>query len=343
MSSTKPSILIIHVWMGPLHDNFRFWLRSCEQNVDIDFLLVTDQEFQISSPNVTVLRTTLDDLRCRLERKLNKDVWLEQAYKLCDYKPFYVYMFPEYSERYDFWGYCDSDLIFGDIRHFFPVELLSQFDYFLGMGHFHIQRVDDPKYETVWKNARGLWNDVGWREVTDSFNNEYFDELPQGVSGSYYRLYPERFWSGYDTTDRCFESPVAYELSFIDYYNNYDYYAHYDGYQNWLSEYPFWKRMPGNDLRYKVYKKDGVNLYVVGVNDNNTIEERNILYVHFYKRHLHAQTDCLSKYIICPDKIISTRRITNSFLWINYYNRMEYVHRQLGRVKRLFLKLLKRE
>lgn len=72
---------------------------------------------------------------------LGMQVWLEKPYKLCDFRPLYGEIFSNYVDGYDFWGYCDCDLIFGDIRKFLTEELLSTKDYLLGMGHFHIQSV----------------------------------------------------------------------------------------------------------------------------------------------------------------------------------------------------------
>lgn len=44
-------------------------------------------------------------------------------------------------------------MILGDIRHFITDEILNSYDYILGMGHMHLQRLNDPKYEQVWKSS----------------------------------------------------------------------------------------------------------------------------------------------------------------------------------------------
>ena len=75
--------------------------------------------------------------------------------------------------------------------------------------YFHIQRTKDEKYERVWKSARGLWHNIQWREVFASSQNEWFDELPYGVAGQYYTLYPDKFWSGFSIHKRCYESPIT--------------------------------------------------------------------------------------------------------------------------------------
>lgn len=37
-------------------------------------------------------------------------------------------MFQEYIKDYDFWGHCDADLIFGDIRKFVTDDILNKYD-----------------------------------------------------------------------------------------------------------------------------------------------------------------------------------------------------------------------
>jgi hypothetical protein len=49
-------------------------------------------------------------------------------YKLCDFKPAYGFLFEKHLTGYDFWGHCDLDIIFGDIRAFMTHELLENYD-----------------------------------------------------------------------------------------------------------------------------------------------------------------------------------------------------------------------
>ena len=68
--------------------------------------------------NVKIVRCTFGELKEKFQKKLDVPLVLENAYKLCDYKQFYGYLFSEYLCGYDYWGYCDCDLIFGNIRRF---------------------------------------------------------------------------------------------------------------------------------------------------------------------------------------------------------------------------------
>ena len=59
---------------------------------------------------------------------------------MCDYKVAYGEMFQEYIKDYDFWGHCDADLIFGDIRKFVTDDLLNKYDRLGVDGFFSLFR-----------------------------------------------------------------------------------------------------------------------------------------------------------------------------------------------------------
>jgi len=84
-----------------------------------------------------------EELKDLFEKKLHTKICLNQPYKLCDYKPYYGYLFSEYLTGYDFWGYCDCDLIFGNIDAFLPEVLLRQNDKLLRTGHLSFIRNTD--------------------------------------------------------------------------------------------------------------------------------------------------------------------------------------------------------
>lgn len=298
------TILVIHPYFGKFPNIFPFWLESCKLNKTIDFLIATDQPITSPAPNIHIWNTTLPEIKRRIENITNIPVWLEQPYKLCDFRPLFGQTFNEYTSKYDFWGYCDCDLIFGNIRAFLTEDILSNYDYIMGWGHFHIQRTNDPKFEKVWKTARGLWKNINWKEVFQSNKNEWFDELPHGVSGRYYELYPEKCWMGYKNNHACYESPTPSCLTFRSLFNDYCLWKQWDGYQLHKKRLPFLKRQPGGDLNNAIFYKNNADLYIIGTNENGNIEKRPILYAHFYKRKLSINTTNLSKYIIRPNALI---------------------------------------
>jgi hypothetical protein len=72
---------------------------------------------------------SLAEIRELASRKLNIDVQLYRPYKLCDLKPAYGFIFSDLIKGYDFWGFGDIDVIYGNIRKFMTEDLLSSNDF----------------------------------------------------------------------------------------------------------------------------------------------------------------------------------------------------------------------
>lgn len=129
---------------GVLPSYYDLWAASAGKNPEFDFLIFSDLPFpQNEYPNIKIIRATFREIKILVEKKLKMRVALENPYKLCDYKPAYGYIFEEYLKEYDFWGFCDMDLIFGNISSFIDDELLSKYDKILFQGHFSLNRNND--------------------------------------------------------------------------------------------------------------------------------------------------------------------------------------------------------
>lgn len=325
------SILIIHMYFGKFPKMFPFWLKSCENNKDIDFLVVTDQDVKSSSPNIIVHKCTLSDVKKRAEEKLNTRISLERPGKLCDFKCVYGILMSEYSQKYDFWGYCDSDLVFGRIRDFITDDILSKFDYILGMGHFHLQRTIDSKFDGVLKSARGIGNNAFyekdfapdlfmenndgplWQEVFASPLNHVFDEFPYGVSARYYQMYPEKVWAGYNERERLWDEIDISPLYMRDSYNCYPLYGS-THYCQLKSFFPFWSRYEKceNDMESFCYRYEHCQLLRIGFNLDGEYREVPRLYTHFLHRDMKVKTSNVDAYMVRP----------NSFVDIEDFNRI---------------------
>jgi hypothetical protein len=125
-------ILIIICWIGNFPSYFQFFLHSCSFNSNIDFIIFTNntkflEDYSIPK-NVKISYTTLTQLESDFSSKLNFEVEISFAYKLCDFKPAYGFLFDQHLNGYDFWGHCDLDIIFGNIRTFINEDLLCKFD-----------------------------------------------------------------------------------------------------------------------------------------------------------------------------------------------------------------------
>ena len=115
---------------------------STAANNKIDFLLITDNKDSYDYPqNMTVINMTFDDFASKVKEYIKSyfdiDVVLDHIYKICDYRPFFGDILREYTSEYCFWGYCDVDIIFGEIqKQILSIPYYRNYDMIAGNGHF---------------------------------------------------------------------------------------------------------------------------------------------------------------------------------------------------------------
>ena len=140
-----PRILVISTWFGPLPAWFPLWLTSCRFNPDLDWLVATDANLPaVDIPkNVHVVRLTMAEFAARIEQAVGFPVHFVKPYKACDYRPLYGCLTNLVPGDWEFWGHCDLDMLFGNVRAFLTPELLASNDRVFGVGHFSIYRNDE--------------------------------------------------------------------------------------------------------------------------------------------------------------------------------------------------------
>lgn len=168
----KKIILII-----PFFGKWPLWfdahLLSIAKNPSIDWLVVTDCEIPKEYPNnITYKSTSLKSLNKHVNTVVNANVPLTPR-KFCDLKPAYGAIFQEEIKNYDFWGFCDMDIIWGDIRKFITNEMLNTYDIISSRkdaisGHFTIFKNTEclnenykklPNVKALFEHPRFQWTD----------------------------------------------------------------------------------------------------------------------------------------------------------------------------------------
>jgi hypothetical protein len=156
-----PSVCLVICYLGPLPGWIDYYLRSCAYNPSIDFLFFTDQDrLPPAPPNVRFERMTMTSFSQLASKTLGFDVELAHPYKLCDFRPAYGELFRPYLADYDYWGYGDLDVIYGDLRGFLTRGQLQRYDVFTGrteylVGHFTLLRNADAM-RTLYRQCRDL-------------------------------------------------------------------------------------------------------------------------------------------------------------------------------------------
>jgi hypothetical protein len=149
-------------------------LRSCAANPDIDWLIFTDDSTPRNlPPNVRLNPTTLEDLRKLFSAKLGFEIIIPDIRLLCHFRPAYGLIFEDQLEGYDFWGHCDLDVIFGDLRKFLREEILKDYPKILCRGHLCLYRNTGEVNRYFMLEAPGV---INYREAFQSVDQIAFDE-----------------------------------------------------------------------------------------------------------------------------------------------------------------------
>jgi len=127
------------------------YIESCKWNPSINCLFFTDCGLPKNrTKNVKYIHMSLDEFNILASSKLNISVNIKRpintknSYKLCHFKPAYGLIFEDYLKNYDFWGYGDIDVIYGNIRKF-VTDYVLQYDLIsfsskIVAGHFALYK-----------------------------------------------------------------------------------------------------------------------------------------------------------------------------------------------------------
>lgn len=129
MSTLNHKIVIIIPYFGSWPSYFNIFLKGCEHNNWLDILFFTDCPLpKEKHKNVTFIKTTLHEISSLATKKIGIDTSIESPYKLCDFRPCYGLIFEDYLKGYDYWGYGDVDLVYGDLKPFIINRINEGFD-----------------------------------------------------------------------------------------------------------------------------------------------------------------------------------------------------------------------
>lgn len=167
-------IAIVNCYFGAFPNYFQLWLNSCKFNSDFDFIMFTDESVEnyIIPENVHVIKNSWDELKTIIQSKFEFEVQIESPYKLTDFKAAYGYIFSKYLEKYDYWGYCDVDLIFGDLSKFVMPKLYQGYEKIYQLGHLTLLKNNKKLTELFMQNGAPF----SYQEVFSNKQFYSFDE-----------------------------------------------------------------------------------------------------------------------------------------------------------------------
>lgn len=165
-------IVIIGCYFGRLRNDYKTWLKTCSYNPSIDWLIFSDCKWEDLPNNVKVVNLKFPELVKHIRKCFDFDICLNTAYKLCDYKVAYGYIFSDYIKEYDFWGYCDFDMMFGDIRKFVDDKVLKNHHKVYHLGHLSLYK-NENKINKMFMSKKG---DMYYKDVFKTSIIKVFDE-----------------------------------------------------------------------------------------------------------------------------------------------------------------------
>lgn len=319
---SKYTIGYLIPYFGKLPSSIRLWLLSCKKNPSIDWILLTDDKTEYDYPeNVKVHYCSYEDIKSRISSFFDFDIIIDKPWRLSQFKPAYGEIFKDELEGYDFWGHCDMDLLWGDIRHFITDDILEKYDKIGFQGHSTLYR-NNPEVNAIYKTE--IDGIISYKEVFSGTPQVSFDEnvmcdIFDAIGKEYYHetnfahleLFENSFYLGH--------LPKEY-----DYKNN--------------RQVILWK----DGKIYRYYNFEG------------KVYTEEYMYFHTFMRPIKYKIDKVSEdcvYIAYPDVIrsIDEKEITYDFIKkhgtcsaVAFYLRLAYTNRHKLSVKKVVKGFIKK-
>lgn len=161
-------------YFGKWPDYLPFYLASVRCNHELEVLFFTDLPVPAGAPpNVRFVRCTLGEFSDLASETLGLDIRVENAYKLCDFRPAYGVIFQRFLDDYAYWGFGDIDVIYGNVSSWLRTLVrksdVISFRRCWVSGSLAVFR-NTPEVNNLWRRSRD------WRRVLRSPDYMGFDE-----------------------------------------------------------------------------------------------------------------------------------------------------------------------
>lgn len=249
------SCVFIICWFGILPKCFEIWLKSVERNPQFDFLIITDAEYAKSLPtNVKIKKYSLIRFKEDAEKILKTEISIEKAYRICDFRPMYGLIFKDDINKYEYWGYCDLDLVFGNLENILPQSQILNYEAIFNGGHFTLIK-NIEKMNTLFMKKGSLFY---YKKVVKNNAIYAFDET-----------------TGIQRIAKANGISALWGISYVDADSRYS---------------QLISRMDKTNPKYQVYYWDKGDLYRAKYEDGKCAYQK-LGYIHLQKRSLEFLDD----------------------------------------------------
>jgi hypothetical protein len=143
-SAQRSSIALVVLYYGTLPNYFNLTLATIRQNPSINWIIIGDVVPPSELPeNINFIHIPLNELSQRFSSLGLGCATISSPYEICSMQPTIGAVFHDYLSSYDYWGHSDLDLLYGDLRHFLPEEVLKSHDRVYCRGHLSIYRNEE--------------------------------------------------------------------------------------------------------------------------------------------------------------------------------------------------------
>jgi hypothetical protein len=262
----------------------------------------TDDNSKFDVPkNVKIVYTNLRKIKEMAQNKFDFTISLEYNYKLCDYKPAYGLIFEDYLHEYDFWGYCDIDIIFGNLRKFLDEKLINKYEKIYKAGHF-----------TLYKNSD--LNKFGFENIINSNGEKLYKYVYSNNSSFYF----DEFYG-------------LHKLYGVD--KKYSMYSYKNDIADILPKYSSFIVYGQSELKNFIFewKENNNTCSLIGFYDKYKVKSKEFMYIHLQKRNMKINLTYNNNFFIVPNKFINSKKMPKKYLYFINYSRICFIKYKIKR------------
>lgn len=296
-------ILFICPYFGTYPNYFNLTLNSIKNNPTINWLIITDINKKYDYPNnVKVIYMTFNELQKKVQLCFDFKIALNTPFKMCDFRPAYGIIFKEYIVGYDFWGHCDFDCVYGNLRKFLPENVLNSNERIYCLGHMSLYKNTD-KLNNMFKNKLDINTD--YKKIFTHDKSYSFDEMGiiRILTKNNIKIYNKFVFADiypWEQPLKCVETTVNVVEQKHNTYINREH--------RQIFEY-------NNGLLNSIYLND---------KNDTEIKRQEYMYIHLQRRFMKNLTSDFNKYLIIPNKFITYQNININFILNNSKNWILY-------------------
>jgi hypothetical protein len=105
---------VILLYFGALPDWTEVWKFTAQHNNEVTFFVFQDDYESCQSGNVFFVKAGLEAFNNRVSQ-LDNSLTCAHPYKICDFRPLLAQIVPDVIRHYDYWGWGDLDVFYGDL------------------------------------------------------------------------------------------------------------------------------------------------------------------------------------------------------------------------------------